>query len=161
MKGLRIMKISVRDLKWSMKNFFRGITGRKTLEQERRDRLLYLREILIPPEQKPVPPSSSKEYFDYLAKTFSLDSITVSQKDGSVLASNMDNAFKDSITKSSLFEYISAEIPDTKYLLIKGDDKVHVIFRNNGKFFMVEAPGDISPIELRSLIRKSNEGLNN
>ena len=149
----------VNDLSWTLANLARRLMGRKTLEQERAERMNYLKELLVVPEVDIIPPSAGKKYFNKLVDEFTVSSLIVAKSDGSVVASSDDNGFSQAVKGSSLFEYISAELPDAKYLLIKNDEKVYAIYPHNDLLYIIQTTGTINPLELRALVQQADKGV--
>jgi hypothetical protein len=143
------------NIDWVMKNTLRKVTGKKSLEQERQERMAMLREILSPGDSKLVRPAMNKAYFSKLAEDFTVSSVVYANQDGSVVASNTDRTID---SEKSILDSALKQIPDTKYLLIKGENKTHIVYPNNGSLLVVEAPGNVSPIEMMALLRQIRKG---
>lgn len=114
-----------------------------------------LREMLYPGESRFVKPSMSQDYFSKLAQDFTVSSIVLAKRDGETIAANGN---KSASVEKSIFDSVLKDIPDTKYLLIKGENKTHVIYPDNGSLLVVEAPGNVSPIEMKALMRQIRKG---
>ena len=149
------MRIKPWNIDWTLRNTFLKITGRKSLSAEREERITLLREMLYPGESKPLRPSLSKDYFGKLSQDFALSSVSLANRDGEMIASSGRN---DITIEQDVFSSVTKSIPDTKYLLIKGENKTHVIYPDNGSLLVVEAAGNVSPVEMKVLLRKVKKG---
>jgi len=83
-----------------------------------------------------------------------VDSVIVSKKDGTVIVSTHGNGLKESITATALFNYVSAELPESEVTLIKQKDDWLMVLPFEEKVFIVKAGSDISSIELKALARE-------
>jgi hypothetical protein len=99
-------------------------------------------------------PADLQDLVRHLAKKHVVDSISISQPNGSLLASSQSNGASEVITASALINYVQSEIPKSEVVLIQGVDAWNMLFKFNGKIFTVKAPMHLSSIELR---RISNE----
>ena len=149
------MRLKPWNIDWVVRNTFRRLTGRKTLEQERQERVALLREMLYPGESKLVKPGLTREYFSKLAQDFSISNVALAKRDGSLLAASSTNGLA---SNQGAFESVLKFIPDAKYLLIKDENKTHVIYPDNGSLLVVEARGSVSPIEMKALMRQIRKG---
>ncbi|MFC2175067.1 hypothetical protein ACFLQ2_04350 [archaeon] len=151
------MRLKPWNIDWVVRNTFRKLTGQKTLEAERQERMAMLREMLYPGETRFVKPAMTRQYFSKLADDFTLSSVVLANRDGSVRA---NSGGKDIHAEKSVFDSVVKEIPDAKYLLIKGEKKTHIVCPDNGSLVVVEARGNVSPIEMKALMRKIQKGNN-
>ena len=149
------MRLKPWNIDWVVRNTFRRLTGKRTLEAERLERMVLLREMLYPGETKLVRPGMTKQYFSKLADDFTLSSVVLAKRDGSVVASNLE---KQVNSEKSIFDSVMKEIPDAKYLLIKGEKKTHIVCPDNGSLVVVEAMGNVSSLEMKALMRRIHEG---
>ena len=149
------MRIRHRDIRWNIRNIMRKITGRKTLAQEREERMKNLMELLLRPDTTVFKTSTPEEFMSHLAKDFTVSSIVVAKKNGSIIASNEADAASSAARGSSLYDYISSHLPNTKYLLIKSEDKVYVVYPKEEVLYIVEASGEISSVEMKALARRA------
>ena len=149
------MRLKPWNIDWVVRNTFRKLTGKKSLEAEREERMAMLREMLYPGESRFVKPGMTQNYFSKLAHDFTLSSVVLAKRDGSVLAKSGN---KDITAEKSVYESVLQEIPDAKYLLIKGEKRTHVVCPDNGSLVVVEAQGNVSPIEMRALMRQIRKG---
>ncbi|MCK4326978.1 MAG: hypothetical protein KAW41_00720 [Candidatus Diapherotrites archaeon] len=151
------MRLKPWNIDWVVRNTFRKLIGKKSLEDERQERMALLREMLYPGETRFVKPAMTGQYFSKLADDFTLSSIVLANRDGSVVA---ESGRKDIQPEKSIYDSVLKEIPDAKYLLIKGEKSTHVVCPDNGSLVVVEAMGNVSPIEMRALMRKIHKGDN-
>lgn len=149
------MRLKPWNVEWTVRNTLRLITGKKSLEEEREERMAMLREMLYLGSSKFVKPGMTKAYFSKLADDFTVSSIVLAKKSGSTLAASTD---KDISAEKNVLQSVLKEIPDTKYLLIKGENKTHIIYPDNGTFLVVEAMGSVSPVEMKALMRQIRKG---
>ena len=149
------MRLKPWNIDWVVRNTVRKLTGKRSLEDERQERMAMLREMLYPGETKFVRPGLNKQYFSKLAHDFTLSSVVLAKNDGTVLANSGAGGVD---AEKSIFDSVLKEIPDAKYLLIKGEKRTHVVCPDNGSLVVVEAMGNVSPIEMRALMRKIQKG---
>jgi hypothetical protein len=97
-----------------------------------------------------------KELVKLLKKKHLVDSIVVTKKNGSVIASTNGQGMKEAITGTALFNYISSEIPRSQSVLIKCDDW-YMIFPFKERMYIVRAGANLSTIELRALAKEIEE----
>jgi hypothetical protein len=145
------MRMKSWNIDWAVRNTVRKLRGETSLEAERQERMAMLREMLHPGETTHVKPGLTAAYFGKLARDFALSSVSLTKRNGSMLASS---AKKDASTESRVFDSVSSQLPGAKYLLIKCENKTHVIYPDNGSLLIVEAAGNVSPIEMKALLRK-------
>ena len=149
------MRIRPWNVDWVVRNTYRKITGKKSLTQERQERMALLREMLYPGESRLVKPAMTQEYFGKLATDFTVSQVALTKRDGTVIASASN---KDISAETKVFDSVTKEIPDTKYLLIKGENKTHIVYPDNGSLLVVEADGNVSPIEMKVLMSRIKKG---
>ena len=149
----------MKKIKWFFEDVFRKASGRRSLDDERLDRMTYLHELLYVPAQKRLQPSKTRKYFTQLTDDFTVSSLTCAKTDGSIVASSKQDAFSDAIKGSSLYEFVLSEEPSTNFILIKGAEKVKAFFPSNGNLFLVEATGNITPVEVKALAEQAKKGL--
>ena len=149
------MRLKPWNIDWVVRNTVRRLTGRKTLEQERQERVALLREMLYPGESKVAKPGLTREYFGKLAHDFGISNVTLAQRTGAVVAASSRT---DVSQNKGAFDSVSKLIPNAKYLLIKDENKTRIIYPNNGSLLMVEARGSVSPIEMKALMRQIKKG---
>lgn len=139
------------------KRLWYSVIGKKTPEEKLERKITILKQLIE--VEKRGEATKSDEYAKHVMDDFYLDSIVVAKPDGSVLMSNHKGAFEKAVKTSSLFEYINAEFPRTKMLMIKDEDKYNVIYRDNDKLYLLETAGDISLAETRAVVKRINQGL--
>ncbi|MDO8624899.1 MAG: hypothetical protein Q7R47_02360, partial [Candidatus Diapherotrites archaeon] len=96
-------------------------------------------------------PSDLRELVSELRKKHVVDSISISQPNGSLLASSDQNGASEVITASALFNYVQSEVPKSEVVLIKGQNVWNMLFKFNGKIFTVKAPMHLTTVELRRI----------
>ncbi len=87
-----------------------------------------------------------------------VDAICISQPNGSLIASSSENGVSESITASALFNYVQSEIPNSETVLVKSKDW-NMLFKHNGRIFVVKAPASLTTIELKAISREVEEFL--
>lgn len=97
-----------------------------------------------------------KELVKLLKKKHLVDSIVVTKRNGSVIASTNGNALKEAITGTALYNYISSEIPKSQSVLVKADDW-YMLFPFKEKMYIVRAGSNLSNIELKALAKEIEE----
>jgi hypothetical protein len=96
----------------------------------------------------------SKDLLDTLEslkKKHLVDSIIVTQKDGSIVATSEKNGLKTAITGTALFNYVNSELTKTESILIKSDGAWFMVFPFKENVFVVKASAHLNTIELRAL----------
>lgn len=88
-----------------------------------------------------------------------VDSISISQPNGSLLASSTGNGATEVITASALFNYVQAEIPKSEVVLIKAPQAWNMLFNYNDKIFVIKAPSHLTTIELKAISREVEDFL--
>ncbi len=139
-------------LLWDARNLWRRLTGRETLEEERLRKLMRVRLEL----DKNI---DTDDPLYRLMNDFTLDSITISKSDGTVILGNGKSKI-ESIKGSSLFEYIKSEIPTANYIMIKTRSGVRVIYSDGEYIYIAKATGYVSPLEMRILAKRVKRDLN-
>lgn len=94
-----------------------------------------------------------KELVRMLKRKHVVDSISISQMNGSLLASSNGNGVSEAITASALFNYVQSEIPKSEVVLIKSRNW-NMLFRHEGKIFIIRAPASLSTIEMRAISKE-------
>lgn len=87
-----------------------------------------------------------------LRKKHLVDSICISNSNGSLIVSSNGNDFNQAVTGTALFNYIQSEIPNSKAILIKSDGW-YMLLPHNKKIYIVKACSDLSPIELNAIAK--------
>jgi len=95
-----------------------------------------------------------KELVKLLKKKHLVDSIVVTKRNGSVIASTNGEGMKEAITGTALFNYISSEIPKSQSVLIKSKDDWYMIFPFKERIYIVRAGSNLTTIELKALARE-------
>ncbi len=153
------MRIKPWNLKWDIDNVIRKLTGKKSLEKEREERMKSLRELMVPGSVRVMRPSMTTGYLEKLAEDFSLSSLTLEKANGGKVVSSLgDSSPKAS---ASLFQSVAQALPDARYMVVRGQGKTHVFYPNNGHIFVIETEGTLTGAELSALARKVEKGVNN
>ncbi len=99
-------------------------------------------------------PSDLKELVIHLKQKHVVDSISISETNGSLLASSNAGGVAEVITASALFNYVQSEFPKSEVVMVHTKDSWSMLFKFNGKIFVIRAPSHLTTIELRAI---SNE----
>lgn len=94
-----------------------------------------------------------KQLVRELRKKHLVDSIVVSNSNGSLLVSTDGSSLKEAVVGSALFSYIKSEIPHSETVLIKGKDEWHMLYPYNDKIFIVRAPSHLTRTELKEIAK--------
>ncbi len=140
------------NIEWAFRNFLRKIAGKRSLEEERLNKLMRIRLEL----DKNV---NTDDPLYRLMNDFTLDSITVSKSDGTVIIGN-GGSHIESMKGSSLFDYIKNEIPEANYIMIKTENGVRVIYSDGEYIYIVRAKGYVSPLEMKLVARRAKRDVN-
>ncbi len=97
-----------------------------------------------------------KQLVHVLKSKHAIDSVLVSNANGTLLASSSGSDFKDAITSTALLNYVHSEIPDSKTVLVKGK-QWHMLFPFRNKIYVVKAASNMEETEL-SAIAEDLEG---
>jgi hypothetical protein len=116
-------------------------------------------EDLLARKQEEETAADLKELARVLKRKHVLDSISISQMNGSLLASSNGNGVSEAITASALFNYVQSEIPKSEVVLIKSKNW-NMLFRYGGKIFVIKAPTSLSTIEMRAISKEVEAFLN-
>jgi hypothetical protein len=153
-----MMRLKPWNIRWNVKNLVRKLTGGKSLECERAERMQALRELMVPGSVRMVKPAMTRAYFDKLADDFALYSLTVEKtSEGKAVVSSLEDPSK--VKGLGLFSKVASELPGARYMVVKSGDKTHVFYPNNGHVFVIEAEGNVSPSELYALALRANKGV--
>ncbi len=94
------------------------------------------------------------ELLSVMKRKHLVDSIIITKKDGTIVASSEKNGLKAAITGTALFNYVSSELSKTETVLIKSDGEWFMVFSFNNRVFVVKAQANLSTIELRALAKE-------
>jgi len=105
----------------------------------------------------------SKFYFDtntddlqelagILKKKHFVDSICVSQNNGSMIVSTNGQDLNEAVIGTALFNYIQSEIPKSEAVMIKSKDWF-MLYPYEHKIYIVKAPASLSVVELRAIAK--------
>ncbi|MFH1240598.1 MAG: hypothetical protein V1672_05280 [Candidatus Diapherotrites archaeon] len=89
-----------------------------------------------------------------LKKKHLVDSILVTNRDGSVVVSSEGNGMREAILGTSLFNYIKSELPKSEGVLIKNKDDWFMLMPHNNLVYIIKSSSDLSTIELKALARE-------
>jgi hypothetical protein len=140
-----------------IKRVWYKIVGKRTPEEKLESKLMILRQLIE--VEKRAEATKPGEYAKHVMDDFYLDSVVVAKPDGSVLMANHKGAFEKAVKTSSLYEYINAEFPKTKMMVIKDDEKYNIIYKDKELLYLLETSGDISLAETRAVVKRLNKGL--
>jgi len=142
------------------KKLFYKIINKKTKEEKLKQRIKILIELIE--MQKREEAKEPEQYATNVIEDYSLDSVIVSKKDGSVLmTTEKQDAFEKAVKSTSLHEFIKTEFPDANLLIVKDKNNYNVLYTENGLTYIFRTSGDISAIETRQIVKKINEGIKN
>ncbi|GEM_PF-1776742 len=133
------------------------IVGKRTPEEKLERKITILKQLIEVEARGEA--TKSDEYAKQVMDDFYLDSVVVAKPDGSVMMANHKGAFEKAVKTSSLYEYVNAEFPRTKMLMIKDEDKYNVIYRDKDLLYLLETSGDISLAETRAVVKRLNKGM--
>ena len=83
-----------------------------------------------------------------------VDSVVVTRRDGTLVASSSGNGMREAITGTALFNYVSSEIPGSKTFSVKSEKDWFMLFPYNDHIYIVRAGADLSSLELRALAKE-------
>ncbi len=83
-----------------------------------------------------------------------VESIIVTKRDGSVIATTEENGLKEAITGTALFNYVSSELMTPETVLIKSNGEWFMVFPFSEKIFVVKASASLSTIELKAIAKE-------
>ena len=96
-----------------------------------------------------------------LKKKHLVDSVIITKRDGTVIASSEQNGLKTAITGTALYNYVNSELAKTETILIKSGNDWFMVFPFNSRVFVVKAAASLSNIELKALAEELDLYLNN
>ena len=96
------------------------------------------------------------EMFEVLRQKHLVDSIIVTERDGSIIATTEQNGLQAAITGTALFNYVNSELARTETVLIKCSGEWFMVFCFSEKIFVVKAAASLSNIELKALAKEIN-----
>ncbi|MFH1586603.1 MAG: hypothetical protein ABID38_01970 [Candidatus Diapherotrites archaeon] len=94
--------------------------------------------------------SDLKDLMQILKKKHEVDSIIVSKRNGSMVASSNGNDLNEAVMGTALFNYIRSELPQSQSIMIKSDDW-YMLFPSSEMVYIVRAPASLAPIELNAI----------
>lgn len=97
---------------------------------------------------------SLPEVLSKLKQKHLVDSVIVTKRDGSILATTEQNGIKQAITGTALFNYVSSELEKTESVLIKSNGDWFMVFPFGEKIFVVKAAASLSTVELKALAKE-------
>lgn len=94
-----------------------------------------------------------REMVSFLKRKHLVDSICVSEADGSTVISSNGNDLSEAVTATALFNYISTEVPASEAVMIKANGGWFMLIQSQEKVYAVKAPASLSTIELKALAK--------
>ncbi len=94
-----------------------------------------------------------KQFLNELQKKHLVESITISNLNGSALASSNGSGQKDALSGTALFNYINSEMPKSEIVLIKSHSWKMLIPWNE-KIYIITAASDLAKCELESIAKE-------
>ncbi len=105
--------------------------------------------------------ASLKEMVNFLKRKHLVDSICVSEADGSTVISSNGNDLSEAVTATALFNYISSEVPSSEAVMIKANGGWFMLIQSEKKIYAVKAPASLTTVELKALARAVEKALKN
>ena len=103
--------------------------------------------------------ASLREMVNFLKRKHLVDSICVSEADGSTVISSNGNDLSEAVTATALFNYISSEVPSSEAVMIKANGEWFMLMQSEKKVYAVKAPASLTTIELKALARDVEKAL--
>lgn len=94
------------------------------------------------------------EIVSTLKKKHMVDSILVTNKDGSIILSSEGNGMHEAITGAAMLNYINSEMPQSQTVFVKNKGHWFMLLPYNNKVYIVKSSSDLSNIELRALAKE-------
>ncbi|MFH1752068.1 MAG: hypothetical protein ABH821_03980 [archaeon] len=96
--------------------------------------------------------SDLRELVLNLKKKHVIDSLSISEANGSLMVSSNNNGVREAVTGASLISYVKSEVPKSQAVYIKTDSWIMLI-PYKSKVFIVKAAADLTTIELKAIIK--------
>jgi len=141
----------------TLNGVWRKIIGKRTEDEKKDERVKFLKELLWMEIQKIA--KKPADYVKNVAKDFYVDSLIISKKDGSVLMSSDGDGFASAVKGSSVYEYITSEFPDAKFLTIKDGSGYNIIYPVGDLVCLLRSSGEISDLEVKRIVQRLDEGI--
>ena len=103
--------------------------------------------------------ASLREMVNFLKRKHLVDSICVSEADGSTVISSNGNDLSEAVTATALFNYISSEVPASEAVMIKANGGWLMLIQSDKKVYAVKAPASLTTTELKALSRDVEKAL--
>jgi hypothetical protein len=103
--------------------------------------------------------ASLKEMVNFLKRKHLVDSICVSEADGSTVVSSNGDDLSEAVTATALFNYISSEVPASEAVMIKANGGWFMLIQAEKRVYAVKAPASLTTVELKALARDVEKAL--
>jgi len=105
--------------------------------------------------------ASLREMVNFLKKKHMVDSICVSEADGSTVISSNGNDLSEAVTATALFNYINSEVPSSEAVMIKANGGWFMLIQYEKKVYAIKAPASLTTVELKALAKDVEKALKN
>ena len=106
-------------------------------------------------------PDELKDLMKFVQAKHAVDSILVTNLNGSTLASSDGHSIKQGLNRTALFNYIASELPKSETVMIKAEGLWHILFKFEEKIFIITAASNLSRPELQAIAREVQGFLEN
>ncbi|MCD6230159.1 MAG: hypothetical protein J7K00_05185 [Candidatus Diapherotrites archaeon] len=104
-------------------------------------------------------PKAMQQLPDYVRKKHLINSLTFTKRDGTVIMSTEEDAFKGAMVGSSLFKYLLSELPDSRYLMVKRENW-HIVYAKKEYLIVIEANDVLASIEIEAIAKDIEKHIN-
>ena len=101
-----------------------------------------------------------EELLKVLRKKHLVDSLTVVEKDGSILASSNGTSFSEGIKASALLNYINSEMPQSSTIMIKAGSW-YMLYPYAGRIYIIRAHSHLTTVEMNVLAKEIEQFFSN
>jgi hypothetical protein len=98
-----------------------------------------------------IQPDELKDLMKFVQAKHAVDSILVTNSNGSTIASSDGHSIKQALNRTALFNYISSEMPHSETVMIKAEGLWHILFKFEEKIFIINAASSLSKPELKAI----------
>jgi len=94
-----------------------------------------------------------EELLKIMRKKHLVDSLTVVEKDGSILASSNGTSFSEGVKASALLNYINSEMPQSSAIMIKAGSW-YMLYPYAGRIYIIRAHSNLTTVEMKILAKE-------